>query len=88
MLTWNDLTEREPRLVELLMDIKRVKDDKTKRSFCANRVWYQDFKPRLIEIVGWYSEKDDPMLRTQEAYDIAYDHLYSRLPSCRSCFCL
>ena len=27
--------------------------------------------------------KDDPFLRTEEAYDIAYDHLYSVLPDCR-----
>ena len=88
MLTWNDLAEREPRLVVLLMEIKQVKDDKSKRSFCANRVWYRDFKPRMIVLVGWDAEKDDPMLRTQEAYDICYDYLYAKLPNCRNCLCL
>ena len=88
MLTWNDLAEREPRLVVLLMEIKHVKDDKTKRSFCANRVWYRDFKPRVIKLVGWYAELDDPMLRTVEAYDIGYQYLYDKLPPCRNCMCL
>lgn len=88
MLTWNDLTEREPRLIGLLIDIKMVKDDKAKRSFCANQVWYRDFKPRVITLVGWYAELDDPMLRTMEAYDIGYQYLYKHLPNCRSCLCL
>ncbi len=87
-MTWNDLVERESRLANLLWDVRAVKDDKTKKSFCANVTWFRQFKPRLPALVGWYCEQDDPVLRTQEAYEIAYRYLYHQLPDCRGCWCL
>ncbi len=86
-MTWNDLTEREPRLVNLLWEIKKVKDE-GKSSFCRNVAWFGMFDRKLENLVGWYSEIDDPMLRTSEAYDFAYRYLYHKLPKCRGCWCL
>ncbi len=54
---------------------------------CANHLWYRPFglKARLTELVGWAAQK--PELRTQDAYDLAYEYLYRLLPDCRNCGC-
>jgi hypothetical protein len=86
-MNWSHIARVEPRLQNLLYEIKAVKDDKSKPSFCANAVWYGDgFRKRCIRLVGWKSDK--PILRTQQAYDLVYDKLYSALPDCRNCACL
>lgn len=54
--------------------------------FCANNVWYEHFKPRLFPLVGW--ECRNPEIRTQEAWDLAYETIYEALPPCRDCLCL
>jgi hypothetical protein len=86
--TWAELVRLEPRLLALQRDIRAV--DGSDPHFCANKVWYRPggFKDRLCQLVGWYAERDDPVLRSSEAYDVAYDHLYRQLPPCRDCWCL
>ena len=79
---WLTLAAASPGLRELYRDIKAVKDDGP--SFCANQVWYLRFKPRLIELVGYWANGPD-ILRTDEAYDVAYQTLYELLPDCRDC---
>jgi hypothetical protein len=60
-------------------------------NFCANAVWYgyaghRGIKPFLLGMVGW--EAGDERLRTEAAYDIAYDTIYEALPDCRGrCAC-
>jgi hypothetical protein len=85
-MTFEELCELEPGLLTLYRRAKGVKDDRRKRSFCANAVWYGRFKPVLCRLVGW--EARNPTLRTSEAYDLAYDTIYAALPDCRNCFCL
>lgn len=86
-LTWRELVRREPRLAELLREAKAVDDSDP--HFCANLVWYGrgGLKERLCRLVGWEAEKDDPVLRTPEAYDLAYEKIYNALPDCRDCDC-
>jgi hypothetical protein len=83
----------EPRLLDLYREIIGIQDDGEASWFCANAVWYghegwPGIKPRLMCLVGWEAEKwGVARLRTTEAYDLAYDTLYTLLPDCRSCRC-
>jgi hypothetical protein len=93
ILTWQQLVAAEPRLGSLMREIKTVRDDKSRPSFCANAVWYgyydyPGFKPRLYELAGWGAKSAPDLLRTMEAYDLAYDKLYAALPNCRNCNCM
>ncbi len=93
-ITWELLCSLEPRLLDLLAEVRAIKDDKSKPSFCANAVWYGEFghpgiKPKLIHLVGWHASGTDRRLRSPEAYDLATNTLYNALPDCRGdCFCL
>jgi hypothetical protein len=40
MITWEELVQLEPRLLELYRQIQAVRNDKSARSFCANAHWY------------------------------------------------
>ncbi len=73
----------EPRLKELDDDISKVKDDENSRYFCSNEVWYHQFKPRLIKLVGWMADRSQ--LISCEDYDLVYRHLSDKLPDCRDC---
>ena len=83
-LTWEQLTAVEPRLLDLHNEAKVV--DGSDEHFCANRVWYDRFKPRLLRLVGW--ECDNPKINTERAWDVAYETIYGVLPPCRECSCL
>ena len=83
-LTWKRLIKIEPHLLTLYDEAKAV--DGSAEHFCANAVWYERFKPRLFSLVGW--ECSNPEIRTQEAWDLAYETIYEALPPCRDCLCL
>jgi hypothetical protein len=87
MITWDELVELEPRLLDLEKDVKSVKDDQSRESFCANDVWYGIFRSDLSSLVGRYSRGNDAKLRTPYAFEVAYNHLYELLPPCRNCLC-
>jgi|GEM_PF-6805732 len=97
-LTWQKLTQLEPRLLEVLKQAQAVKDDKSERSFCANRVWFgydepgpgpRGLKSKVSSLVGWCSvNAGHPVLGSSEAYDLAYRTVYDALPYCRDCACL
>jgi len=58
--------------------------------FCANSTFFGDagwegFDRRLDRLVGW--DARNKALRTVEAYDTAFWHLYDLLPDCRNCGC-
>jgi hypothetical protein len=87
----NKLIAQEPRLLKLYeraLSFHRATDPR----FCANEVWYgysdvrTGLKERLCMLVGWEARK--LTLRTEEAYDVAYDAIYEALPDCRACGCL
>lgn len=91
-LTWEDLLSLEPRLAFLQVEAM-AETNHDKPDYCANAVWggYQGhlgLKPRLVRLVGWHAESQDPALRSSAAYDIAYHQVYDALPGCRKCACL
>ena len=86
-ITWEKLVAIEPRLDELLKEIEAIKDPGGP-SFCANDIWYRQYKPRFLKLVGWAAEKDDSVIKTEKAYNLAYKKLYHSLPDCRDCGCL
>jgi hypothetical protein len=86
-LSWKELTVLEPRLLALYKEAKAIRDDRSKSSFCANRVWYLGhLRESVSELVG--SDAKHPRLSTSEAYDIAYHKIYNALPYCRNCACI
>ena len=88
-LTWARLARLEPQLAALLVEARAV--DGRDPHFCANRVWYRDFKPRLLGLVGWALKERPgaaPVLATSEAYSLATETLYDALPGCRGCWCI
>ena len=62
--------------------------DEGGESFCANRVWYIRYEPRLKQLVGRHALRSDPLLRSEEAYQLAQHKLYQLLPNCRDCICV
>lgn len=92
--TFSQLCKIAPFLRAIELAIKRVSAEGNPH-FCANDAWYR-FKPLLLWTVGWdakgkypkASEDDQRLIASEEAYDVAYDHLYAILPNCRDCSCL
>ena len=89
--TWAQLVKREPLLGALEASIREVRP--MGPHYCANARWYgynewrgRGMKPRLERLVGWVARCPD--LRTSEAYDVAYRHLYKLLPDCLDCLCV
>ena len=54
---------------------------------CASEYWYREkgLKDRLCKLVGW--ESDNPLLRGDHIYDVAYEAIYKMLPHCKNCGC-
>ncbi len=74
MLTWETLTELEPKLLDLEQEIRQeVAYDRDR--------WYKYYKRRMRTLVGWDREKGPEVLQTCQAYDVAYFHLYKILDS-------
>jgi hypothetical protein len=86
MPTFEALAEIEPRLAELKQEAASVVDDGGK-SFCANRVWYSRFKPRLNSLVGFDRDTGPAVIRSCNAWDLAIRVIYRELPDCRNCSC-
>lgn len=86
--TWQELTKLEPRLSVLLKQARNVQNTGT--GFCANAVWYRQggLRNELRRLVGWRAERDNPTLRSQAAYAVAYRKVYQSLPPCQECNCL
>lgn len=84
-LTWSVLVEHEPGLKRLQKTARGVKDEGGEY-FCANEWWYEKgLKDQLILLAGWSAR--NPRLRSEAAYDLAYNRLYDLLPDCRDCLC-
>jgi hypothetical protein len=81
------LIRREPRLEQLQAELAAVRDEGGP-SFCANRLWYVRYGPELKRLVGSDAEVDDPLLRTNDAYELSRHVLYRLLPDCRDCVCV
>lgn len=86
---WALLTIAEPKLADLLAEIQALHTEPPTTPFCANDAWFQPdgFHRRLLTLVGWEADAAPPVLRTEAAYDTAYNTLYAALPDCRECSC-
>lgn len=82
--SFEQLCQLEPRLLGLASEIQDLSADSPR--ICANRTWYRDIENRFNRLVGWYAW--NPELRTEEAYNSAFRHLYALLPGCHDCTCL
>ncbi len=81
-ITFEELTGLEPELQTLLNEAREI----TARGlpdFCANYIWYKQFKRRLVTLVGWYAKRRILPLTTPAAYDLAHKTIYEALPDCR-----
>jgi hypothetical protein len=91
-ITFKELVELEPRLGELLKQIKAEGIVTTYRE-CWLQRWYgvggdrQGYKQKMMKLVGWTREDRNPKLINSEAYDIAYRTLSEALPACETCRC-
>ena len=86
-MTWASLVARAPVLAEVQQDVLLVRDEGGP-AFCANRTWYVNFAPQLAALIGPQADTADAILRTRQAHEVAYQHLFSLLPDCRNCVCL
>lgn len=90
-MKFEDLVKAEPRLGYLL---KRIKAEKppTNIKECWMTRWYglydvHSYKQEMIRLVGFMSKNPNPVLKSSQAYDIAYQVLSIALPSCKQCKC-
>jgi len=82
--TFEEIRRIEPQLEGLAKEVTNLKP--LSPHFCANRTWYQDFEDRFDALVGWHAQ--NPVLRSEVAYNIVFQHLYKLMPPCRDCNCL
>jgi hypothetical protein len=74
-LTWEYIAELEPRVLQLLVEIKT--EYPTEANY--QLVW-RNYKERLSELVGWGREATaHPELQSPPAYDVVYDKLLHAL---------
>lgn len=93
-ITWEELTRREPRLLALKREIEQL-DNRKGDYFCMNERWYGEgpyigrgLRDRMAQLVGFLAKnRQDPVLGTSTAYEVAYFTLYYALPDCRHCPC-
>ena len=85
-ITWDEIVRRAPILGALY---KIARNFKTYPGYDKLDVWYGfdgrlGFKPILVEVVG-VAVNHDSVLRTSEAYDIAYQKIFGALPEFSPC---
>ncbi|HEX8144713.1 MAG TPA: hypothetical protein VF553_19245 [Pyrinomonadaceae bacterium] len=68
-LTWEQLAAREPELGRLREEIEEV--DAIDSTFCANRMWYESLKPRMMKLFGDMAQSEGPVIISSEAYDLS-----------------
>lgn len=82
-LSWEVIIAIDPFFYDLLREIQGVRAGE---NFCANRIWFEIYKPAIVRRIGWHAPNYAPeILKTVRAYEIAYEKLYSALPDCQNC---
>ena len=93
MITWRELVCREHRLAQLKRRVTLVRDTGAS-SFCATAHWYgtggqqPGLNQALLRLVGEAARRDDPVLGSHAAYEVAAATLRGLLPPCRNCTCV
>ncbi len=92
-ISWNDLVAQEPRLTELLAEV-RAMDDGRSSFFCGAWLYSGDgpgrpgLKERLSRLVGWGARhRRGTVLASSAAWDAALRTIVRALPPCRNCGC-
>lgn len=83
-MTWKDMVEIEPELQEMFGYAKSL--DGSEKNFCANRIFYDELKPAIENLVGWGARNS--LLKSKKCYDKAYNKIWKALPPCKDCGCL
>jgi len=79
-LTWEKLSEIEPRLDSLLLEVEMARPTDPDDEYFNWEVCWGRFKMPIATLVGWHRRDEcDPILRTQAAYDVAYWKLWHKL---------
>lgn len=84
LLTWAQLVRLEPGLGQLHLDC-RFADHRDPDGFDAEIAWngtpaIPGFKQRLDHLVGSKADRQDPMLQSLEAYELAVEECHNALP--------
>ena len=81
-ITWERIVQQCPELGRMRDEASKV--DGSDWQFCANEVWANDFKPRLVLLVGYDAPANVPeWMATHTAYEIAYSTGGNEHPDCR-----
>lgn len=71
---WANLAALEPALLTLESDL-RAAVSRRGRDTCIDKIWHHHgYKNRFMRLAGWHAQ--NPALRSCEAYDAAYQHLW------------
>ena len=88
-LTWTKLVRAEPRLRELLAMAQGTERElwatREDGEICLHgyrsvRVYLNEIKPVVLDLVGWFRERGPEFLQTSEAYSLAIKTIYGALP--------
>jgi hypothetical protein len=90
--TWKELTRIEPRLLALYRAARKIREERWREEnrqlpFCLMDTYYQEIKPKLLRLVGFYAQSKNPRIRTSEAFDVAFKKVHYALPVCDGCEC-
>jgi hypothetical protein len=72
-MNWQQMCDLEPGLTTLEADIIRFKATKKRLGTCVMGDWYDRFKPRMCELVGWRAR--NPELQSDRVYSAVYQYL-------------
>ncbi|WP_029459922.1 hypothetical protein [Solidesulfovibrio alcoholivorans] len=70
-ISWDRLVLLEPRLALLVAEARRY----GRQSQGSVRLFHRHVKPPMMKLVGWFAESDNPMLKSQLAYNVVYTRL-------------
>jgi len=80
-ITWEKIIEIEPEINQLYEIAKNENRSDLPEDYCANDVFYNELKPEIMQLAGWYAE--DRRLKSTRAYELVYMKIYDALPYCR-----
>lgn len=81
MITWEELTQIEPALLDLHRRIKDAVGGRRLTFEESLRLWYglagkPGYKHQMNNLVGFWATRDHPLLQTPEAHGVAYWKLF------------
>jgi hypothetical protein len=77
-LTFELLSQCEPRLIDLEDQCRKVRKSKNK-SWEREQIWYHDLKHQMLKLIGFMRNPGpgniECQLYSSEAYNVVYSHL-------------